>query len=297
MKSSYKSALEKLRLEDKKKDKVKALFYEIREEKENAMKVKRFLRPAAALAACLVLAIVTYAVCPVFQREAEDHSGTAAGNYFSVTAYAKELTNTGKVFSNEYASHFGVMDDADRGGISFSLEFPMECKGKNIDTITYKIKEGRFQITNPPHKSIVVGGNKLKNIDAPGRSMEDEKNDKLTYEKNQYKSFTVRYGNQSNAKTCIDIVDTSNVWGKERWNEYKKLPDPFGEISLQERKKLYNFLTKDMGITCTVKYKDGTKETKSIMISHEIVRPSEVFDESIPKEKDQKRVIPCFSIR
>lgn len=298
MNNHYKSALDKIKLKESEKDRAKALFYEANKEKETSMKVKKLFKPAVAVAACLALIIATYAIVPMFQEMPEAPGDkTTTSNFFSITAYAKELTKTGKVFSDKYSSLFSAICGDEKGGIAFSLDFPFKCKGQNIDTITYSIKNGVFVITNPKNKSVVIDGEKItQELNVPDSSAESERKEKLTYENQQYKSFTVAYDNQINDKTCINISDTSDIWNAEKKNQYRDFNYDIGNFSLQKTKKVLDFLTKDMGITCTVTYKDGSTETKNIVVSNEIVRPSHLLDEEIPEEKNKKTISTCYSI-
>ncbi|MCH5251816.1 MAG: hypothetical protein J1F22_02475 [Lachnospiraceae bacterium] len=298
MKANYKNTLNKVKLSESEKEKAKALFHEVNNEKESKMGVKRVWKPVAVMAASLALVLFLNAVIPMLQRKQSDTVATATDNYFVVTAYAKELTKTGKVFPDKYSSLSGAECGTKGKEISFAFGFPLKCKGKNIDTITYQIKNGAFQISNPKGKSVVVAGEKVKKgLNVPGSSKESEEKEKLTYEWEQYKSFTVKYDNQINNKTCIDVVDTSDIWSEEKLSQYKSFRDSIIDRSLEEDKKIRDFLTKDMGITCTVTYKDGSKETKNIGIFNEIKRPSEVLSEKVPAEKDQKTVITYFNLQ
>ncbi|MCQ5340081.1 hypothetical protein, partial [Eubacterium ventriosum] len=64
----------------------------------------------------------------------------------------------------------GAMCGSEESGqVSYSIDFPVTCKGKNIDKITYDIKDAVFQITNPEVNSIVKEGKKTsKLLNVPG---------------------------------------------------------------------------------------------------------------------------------
>lgn len=309
MKDQYKRALDKIKLSDSQKEQLKDLYYADSKERKYYMK-KRILRPAAVLAACLALVVAAGNVVPMLQSRWEESAGNATenaktDNYFAITAYAKELTKTGKVFSDKYASIGSAMcGDPRTKQISFAFEFPVECKGKNIDTITYAINEGAFQINNKTGENIVVAGEKVKKeMNVPGtlKGVDEKKDEDLDYETNQYTSFTIKYGKQTNKTTSIEIVDDSDTWSREKLSQYKEKDIyhmVFNSPSCEKCKEACDYLLKDLGITCTVTYKDGSTETKNIVVSNEIVRPSEVLkDEEIPEEKDQKTVARYFSIQ
>lgn len=315
MKDQYKRALDKIKLSDSQKEQLKDLYYADSKERKYHMK-KRILRPVAVLAACLALVVAAGTVVPMLQSRWEGTSDNTAGNstdqtktdnYFAITAYAKELTKTGKVFPDKYASIGSAMDgDEQTKKISFAFEFPVECKGKNIDTITYAINEGAFQINNKKGQNVVIDGKKLKKkMNAPGiEKGSDDEDDEYDYETNQYKSFTVEYDKQTSKSTCIQIIDSSDIWNKEKLNQYEKkdIYHMVFESSLRDtktRKEALDFLLKDMGITCMVTYKDGSTETKNIVVSNEVVKLSEICktDEELPVDKNQKMVVRYFSIQ
>lgn len=302
MDNNYKNALDKIKLANSAKEKTKNLFYETETQspkgRSGNMKANKLIKPALAAAASLIVILAGNIVISAL-HEKQNHiiENNTSGNSFSVIAYAKEITKTGKVFPDTWDSlPYGIGWDSE-GRINFSFLFPLECKGENIDTITYKIKEGVFQISNPAGKSIVIHGEKPdKELELLSSIIvEDLGNDKKAgYEFSQYKSFTVDYNNQTNDKTCISISDVSDAWTSEKKNEARKfINDKMGNYEI---KQLTDFLTKNLGITCTVTYKDGSTDTKNISVSSEIVKPSDVLDEEIPESANHEIVARFFSI-
>ena len=319
MREQYKSALDKIKLSDLQKEQLRDLYYADSKERKYHAK-RRSFGPVAVLAACLALVIAAGTVVPMLQSRWEGASDntegnstdhTRTGNYFAITAYAKELTKTGKVFPDEYMSLSYVMGGDNVGeNVDFSFAFPVKCVGKNIDTITYSIDEGLFQIGTQTdgRKSIVVDGEEVEEtIEAGANIIGFESSEKLEfgeildYKLKQYKSFTVDYERQSDKRISIDIVGTSKMWSREKRLQYKKkniyhrIFSSTGELD----KEIYDFLTKDMGITCTVTYKDGSKETKNIVVSNEVVKISDVVKnaEELPVDKDQEMVARYFCIQ
>lgn len=302
MKKIYKNAFDKIKLSETEKDKAKALFYEVKDEKKPKVRVvRRLFKLTVAIAASLAIILTANTVIPMLQNSFENISGNiVSDNSFSLTVCAKEMTETGKVFSDKYQSASDIAWDTEDGGVVFGFVFPVECKGENIDTITYKIKEGAFMISNPKGETVVIDGEKMKNnLILPERSKENLSKDIFTYELEYYKSFTVKYNNQFSDETCIDVVGTSDIWSEEKLSQYKKLGCSIYSMrdSLKKEKEVWDFLTKDQGISCTVTYKDGSTETKNIVISNEIVRLSEVCNDNIPKERDHETVARCFQIQ
>ncbi len=306
MREEYKSVFDKMKLSEEGKDRAKALFYEVDERKEKTMGWRKVIRPAAVAAASLALIVAANAVVPALHKNitkapenVAEKTDSVLDKYFTVTAYAKELTKTGKVFSEDYSGIIsGICGNADGSSVSYNFEFPVEVKGKNIDTVTYTINDGAFCINHPKGKNIVVAGKKLdKMLNVPGESKEAEEKEVLTYLDEQYHSFTVKYDNQINEETCIDIVGTSDIWGKEKREQYKALNYDIANSTVEEDKKAHDFLMKDIKITCMVTYRDGSTESKEIALSNKIMKYSEVTGEKVPEKKDTPCVVHCFSLK
>lgn len=302
MDNNYKNALGKIRLSNSEKEKARNLFYETETHKlkgrSGNMKANKFIKAAFTAAASLIV-ILTGSIVISGLHEKQNHitKNNTSGNSFSVTAYAQEITKTGKVFPDTRASLAHAMGWDSNGRINFSFLFPLECKGGNIDTVTYKIKEGVFEISNPVGKSIVIHGEKpdteleLSSSIIVNDLGDDEESG---YEFNQYKSFTLDYNNQTNAKTCISVSDVSDLWPSEKKNEVQKFIN--SQMGNYEKKMLSDLFTKNLGITCTVTYNDGSTDTKNISVSSEIVKPSDVLDEEIPESENYETVAIFFSI-
>ncbi len=302
MDNNYKNALDKIRLANSEKEKARNLFYETETQnlkgRSGNMKSNKFIKAALAAAASLIVILTgNIVISGLHEKQNYITENNTSGNSFSVTAYAKEITKTGKVFPNTRASLAHAMGWDSNGKINFSFLFPLECKGKNIDTVTYKIKEGVFQISNPVGKSIVIHGEKPdKELELPSSIIANDLGDdkEAGYEFNQYKSFTLDYNNQTNDKTCISVSDVSDLWSSEKKNEAGKFIN--SQVGNYEKKLLSDLFTKNLGITCTVTYNDGSTDTKNISVSSEIVKPSDVLDEEIPESENNETVAIFFSI-
>ena len=77
-------------------------------------------------------------------------------------------------------------------------------------------------------------------------------------------------------------------------NEAKRFIN--GQMGNYEKNQLSNLFTKNLGITCTVTYNDGSTDTKNISVSSEIVKPSDVLDEEIKESENYETVAMFFSI-
>lgn len=298
MRDLYKRTFDDIILEDAEKDKVKALFLQADLRKEDTkMKTKKRIQEAAVCAAALAVILLANMLYSTSWRQ-----GTQ--NCFTVLAYARELTKGGEVYSTEYESKSsGICGSGD--DVNFGFGFPVKCEGKNIDTITYSIQNGIFVITNPAGESIVVRGQEpeqylevMETFHYPVQEQEPQEDaDGLRsivlpdYEVKQYHSFTVDYEHQDDVMTVVSVADTSDSWEGEKLNQYKA----FGynldrEHSPEEELEIRSFFTKDMGITCTVTYKDGTTETKNIEVTNKLV--------NVPgNEAQSKKAVTCFGIK
>ncbi len=302
MRDLYKRTFDDITLEESEKDKAKALFLQadvrIREEAMK-MKTKKMIRGTVAFAAALAVILSANMLFSSWKQGTE--------NSFTMLAYAKELTKGGEVYSMEYESkNSGICGSGTYGDdVSFGFGFPVKCVGKNIDTITYTIQNGIFVITNPAGESIVVRGEEPEQYlevmetfhypireEEPVEDADGLRNEKLpAYDAKQYHSFTVDYKRQEDAMTAISVADTSDTWESEKLNQYKAFRyEIAGAHSLEEELEIRSFFTKDMGITCTVTYKDGTTETKNIEVTNKLV--------NVPENEEQsKEVVTCFGIK
>ncbi|MDE7310332.1 MAG: hypothetical protein K2N87_01730 [Eubacterium sp.] len=306
MEHYYKRALDKIKLDESEKNRAKALFCQASEKKERSHRsMGRLIKPAAAFAAVLALILLANSVHAYFGGSPGRLSGAGdSSDHFTITAYAKKLTKTGQVYAQQSESgEGGVSGSKEEGTISFAFWFPLECSGKDIDTITYTIQNGAFQITTPAGKSLVVSGEELQDPIEAGVSyrtieQEGEEFHVSHYDTRQYRSFTVNYDEQGNDETCIEIVDASERWEPEKIRQYQAFDYDIGSPkSIELQKEVYDFLTKDLGISCTATFRDGTTQTKNIAVSNKIVTMSELLDAELSPEDDFSMVVRCFSLQ
>lgn len=296
----YKSALDKIRLEDPEKDKVKALFFQKPEGGRDRFKnVRKIRKPVAAAAIVAVILTVCLQIPDLNNYLFSSSESVQGDNHFIVTAYAKELTKMGQVYAGSSESGVGGFSSSGTGQIDFEFQFPLECKGDNIDTITYTIQNGVFRVTNPVGDCIVTAGVGVEQQVPVGCgfvSSETVKFDLSDFEIRQYRSFTVDYDRQKDDRTYIGVADASQMWDQEKLDQYKSIGYDIKNPDIKKEKELCDFLTKDMGITCTATYQDGTTETKNIVVSNKIVMMSELRN-MMPEEKDWAVVVRCFGIQ
>lgn len=157
MNSDYKSALDKIHLEQNKKEEMKQLF-----RKNNMRRKINFIKPAVAVAACMALVVGI--------SQLGNNQATTNSQYgFSIRVNAQTLTKGDSSIDDTNGFSGAMCGSEENGQVSYSIEFPVTCKGKNIDKITYDIKDAVFQITNPEGNSIVKEGKKTsKLLNVPG---------------------------------------------------------------------------------------------------------------------------------
>ena len=157
MNSDYKSALDKIHLEQNKKEEMKQLF-----RKNNMRRKINFIKPAVAVVACMALFV---GISQLGNNQATTNSQSG----FSIRVNAQTLTKGDSSIDDTNGFAGAMCGSEENSQVSYSIEFPVTCKGKNIDKITYDIKDAVFQITNPEGNSIVKEGKKTsKLLNVPG---------------------------------------------------------------------------------------------------------------------------------
>lgn len=289
MNSDYKSALDKIHLEQNKKEEMKMLF-----RKGNMKRKSNYFKAAVAVAACMALVVGISQVGSLTADKTKSH------NSFSIQVNAKTLEKGEVAFKDAKGFSGAMCGNAKKDGLGYSVEFPVTCKGTNIEKIKYSIKGAIFQVSNPSDKNIIVDGTEVsKRLNLPGGYIGENggKLDETGYEYFQYASFTVDYNKQSDQKTYISIANDSKELSKEQQDELKKL-DPYNG-SLKEKYQVFNELYKNVEISCTVTYKDKTTETKKIKVSSKLGKGSDLAlksEKAGPKD-DLDIVYTVYSIK
>ena len=159
-----------------------------------------------------------------------------------------------------------VLCEGEDGFVSYCIETKFLCEGENIESITYSINEGAFQIVERPDESILIAGDKYDGILNTGliggEDSDTLDNPESVYE--LYKSFTLSYDNQVNDHTWINICNETN----RSWDFLK------GEnMTLESRVAAIEEMMKNVKIACTVRYTDGTTCDAYITIGGGISTP------------------------
>ncbi len=290
----YKKMFDKIVLSEEEKERAKRLYLQGKgEQRENSpveerkgsqipniklrgagshRRVGYLLRPIAAALVCLAVTFAAVLLPPVAEENQEKNTNSKTSpvseHHFIVTAYAKELTKGGKVFANQYTSYNASLG-GNKGDYYYSFEFPLACKGEQIDTITYRLEEGSFVIQGIPDTGgIIVDSERLHG--------------------DNYRSFTVKYDKQTDGKTRIMLFGETKEWSRKKKKEFEALGYDILKSSLKKDKEAWDLMLRDIGLTCTVTYQDGSTETKHIVVSNEILK--------CPEDEKQKDLFRCYSL-
>ena len=221
------------------------------------------------------------------------------------------ITNSSK------ADSWVLCDDDNGNTVNYCINIPqITCEGDDIQSITYSISRGAFQIVQPTAgESIILDGQAYDgelNTGSIGGHYEDDENAKEAgnpgstdsdirpedgpqedpYEILLYHSFTVDYQKQSDENTWInfcnvlpDSSDISQLIWKEGATE---------EDQLQAMQKMLDQTT----ITCTVNYTDQTSQSVDIKVGSRLMtrrEAGEPLDPGMsPEELEEQTVVITF---
>lgn len=206
-------------------------------------------------------------------------------NMFTLLVYAADFPESsengfvtlqpGKGFVISETELGSVLCGDEEGNISYCIGTRFLCEGENIESITYSIENAAFQIVEPKDSSIIMDYEEygtILNVGMVGGE-DDEAGNGLSVCR-FYKSFTVDYEEQFNDRTWISVCNETNL----PWDTlYAK------DNTLEDRVNGIEKMMKDVMITCTVHYTDGTTDEGTITIGGEIVVPEPI---GVP-EKDK----------
>ena len=225
---------------------------EIMVKKKGRRNMKKIVKSVVAVAACCALVIAGGA--------AIGHFGEKESNPFTVHVMAKELKEGEPVYIGEYTSNsYGLTGWVD-GKVGYIVTMPLTCEGKNIESVTYRIKNAAFSFLETGD-SIIVDSEKYDG-DTTEIGFDGAKEELLegaSSGSNYISSYTVNYEKQTSDTTWINICGNHELSEQE----YKSA---CGEYDAEKTAKMFDKLLEDVVITCTVNFKDGTTSTKDVVI-------------------------------
>lgn len=311
-------------------EKADAAFAQIKKERAGAMKnkneknkVRKFVKPVIAAAACALLFagigvsnhfgdhLGNHVEGPAAESENGQEEMLAAeetiqtqGNWFTMTAYAKEL-EPGKPVPLTNVGNSGrayVLGGSDDGNVNYCISTEFLCQGDNIERVGYSINRGAFQIVQPAdvNDRIIVDGQpfpgELNTGSIGGGWDEAIEEPQDVYESALYQSFTLDYDVQSAAHTWINICNECPDSGEIKnliWGEA-------GEgKTLEEISDGINRLLADTVITCTAYYTDGTSQSVDIAVGSKVMTYEEAGESAGEGEipQDTKEVFIIFEVK
>ena len=236
---------------------------------KKAKRGKTVRRTCAAVAACAALVVAAgswYAGQPVDQKEIATQSGDeyteTIPKLFMLTAKAAE---TGKRIEMTKGKPVAVTtEDADSwvlggnedGTWSYCFNLPFQCEGENIDSVSYSINRGAFQVVELEGTSIIASGKETAepvNSGLIGGSDYEAIPTTITY----YTEYTLDYDRQESDATWINMVRDDIKFSDPDLPQRENKSD-------EDVKKVFDELFGDAMITCTVHFTDGTSETIEI---------------------------------
>lgn len=255
-----------------KNERVKNMEQNISNNQDSQKKAKRgktAWRTCAAVAACAALVVAAgswYAGQPVDQKEIATQSGDeyieTIPKLFMLTAKAAE---TGKRIEMTKGKPVAVTtEDADSwvlggnedGTWSYCFNLPFQCEGENIDSVSYSINRGAFQVVELEGTSIIASGKEAEepvNSGLIGGSDYEAIPTTITY----YTEYTLDYDRQESDATWINMVRDDIKFSDPDLPQRENKSD-------EDVKKVFDELFGDVIITCTVHFTDGTSETIEI---------------------------------
>ncbi len=260
-----------------------------------------YIKAASAVAACLAVLVICSAIF-----------GTGGGNSFVLTASASELGGEATVEMAAIRPVGGSSGDTVSGEdeeqhVTANVPFMVECRGRNISSVTYTIKNGSFVFPfdtirkefeddyrrSYPNEARITDSISAKK--AVGR-------DKWIYSGGtsegygEYSSYTIDYGAQSGIASYsdmpelfpIDIVaglsskdDISEsvksafsdyIFGSSGFSDYALGSDGaenerYAEDVMQAFKTIYDEMLGRVTVRADVTFNDGTTDSKTMSFS------------------------------
>ena len=257
--------------------------------RSNSMKYTFKICATAACAALIAVAGIGGSVYLSNQPESISNSEVSVftnDNLFTLKVNAEELEKEKGVpvaFGANKSSSLNGSKYNDR--VSYSIATGFNCEGDGIESITYSINKGAFQIVENPNASIITNGKRYEGTLNVGQVGNGETT-------NYYTEYTLNYDAQSNNTTNINIC--GEVVDSQVYNEV------FGSVENPENYNPqtvadgYTDMMNDVEITCTVHYTDGTSASENIIIEGYVMTLEETKKSLGEKELEYDYRGICF---
>ncbi|MGN0351770.1 MAG: hypothetical protein ACI4ES_08965 [Roseburia sp.] len=237
-----------------------------------AKKMNKIVKRSIGVAACAAL-IATVGVGANYRNIIGTGRDNVADNRnpFVITAYAAELEG-GKavpVILGEKQS-WAICGGEDGETINYVILTDFRCEGDDIESITYSINKGAFNISEMADDSIITDAAEYEGEMNSGSigDIEDEEGNIIS-ESRFLKEYTVSYDAQTNDATTISICGEKTMPGAFDiiWGET--------ESNYEEVAKVYDELLDGVEITCTVHFTDGSSANQVITAGGQVMTYAE----------------------
>lgn len=248
---TYRQEMDKVKLSEQKKEQLKKLYVT---EKKEEHRMRRLVKPMVAAAACAAILLGAVVSGNLALRGRGDGPAQADDHDFTFMVNAAELTEDSQVvaYSPGKGDGWVVCGTDNENEVSYSIDTGFACEGEQIADITYRINQGAFQIIVPQEMEPGLTFTEIEPINTAQSGGED---DDVCY---YASSYTVDYENQHPEHIWISICGNKQLAGY-----YDEL---FGE-DVERARTGFEELLKDVVITCTVKFTDGTSADKEITVT------------------------------
>ena len=258
-------------------EKADVAFSQIQSERENNMSKKnlKVTKLFVAMASCAAFIIVASTTNNYLNRPQEEKETTVAENtttekenLFTMKVMAAQAEVTAQkpvaIAQNNRISH-SISGDSDTNTASYRIDMPLYCEGENIESVTYSINKGYFEICEnitDDFQSVVESGEPLDENSNEYINPIYNDNEEIVAQQalKDYTEYTVSYDDQQKAGVYVTFC-----------NDEIPFPD-FGSMidkrtkTEEEISAAYQKLVDGVVITCTANYKDGTKKGAKINV-------------------------------
>lgn len=252
-------------------------FSQIQSERENNMSKKnlKVTKLFVAMASCAAFIIVASTTNNYLNRPQEEKETTVAENtttekenLFTMKVMAAQAEVTAQkpvaIAQNNRISH-SISGDSDTNTASYRIDMPLYCEGENIESVTYSINKGYFEICEnitDDFQSVVESGEPLDENSNEYINPIYNDNEEIVAQQalKDYTEYTVSYDDQQKEGVYVTFC-----------NDEIPFPD-FGSMidkrtkTEEEISAAYQKLVDGVVITCTANYKDGTKKGAKINV-------------------------------
>lgn len=165
----------------------------------------------------------------------------------------------------DVASSWVICGDEESSHYSYCLGLPVVCEGEDIDSVTYSINQGAFEIIEAKGASIVTDMKKydgIINAGSIGGGTDEATGEQMDATEAYCTEFTLDYGRQSSETTWINMVRDQIFLTDDGADAVFG-----GGKDVEKRCAAMQKLIDGLSVTCTVYFADGTEQTAQLEIN------------------------------